>query len=55
MATHWWPAADVSSTSYMIELSLYVISPQFSIAPAAKSGIAIKSETKAITHYERDL
>ena len=43
MATHCLLASDDSFSSKSNDVIRYVISPQFSMAPAAKSGMAIKS------------
>ena len=46
MATHCLFESEDSFTSYSNDVILYVISPQFSIAPAEKSGMAIKSKNQ---------
>lgn len=45
MVTQSLSEADEMSGSYRSEVSLYVVKPQFSIAPDWKSGIAIRSGT----------
>lgn len=46
VATHCLLLSDDSSLLYNNDVERYVIKPQFSIAPASKSGIAIKSITQ---------
>lgn len=54
VATCWCDENDVTSGSKRSDVCLYVIRPQFSIAPELKSGMAIKSGNKSNTnslHY----